>query len=474
MGFSSEAILIKPSIEEGRFTSFLQQLGVVQPQFNRKAYFEEADTRDKNGIYIGNYKGSTFLLFESMFAQKRGEDLMTSLERTLTELLPEHELLSLSNEESSNTYLYHYIKSGESVRLKAGNCPEVLYDVGNELYLEKARYTKKEKDAEGDYIYYTSSELAPGELITWSHDQIGGSVAYGLAEMFIGHSYEHVPLDLSLHQYFSKEDLVSFQKIPSPKLGEGIRYFNRKLIKADILPIIEEQIVPIFQAKGFQYKPEKCELVREINSIQQSLQFTLQSNSELIFDLHLSFEVNASKLLKEWSINKYNKHTFGNGNEIDNRQPILKYEHQLPDVHYTDDASIISIETFGDLLTNYTQKYISPYFELFAGYRAFAEYSYYKCFRADFYYMMGESEKALRVLAELYESIYQQETKGKYLDDIAVRLSYELPDTPIEELLKMVIKDDRTSALDWESPNPPEEMPPENKKNKHWWNKLIE
>ncbi|MGB0521354.1 MAG: hypothetical protein ACPGJS_00270 [Flammeovirgaceae bacterium] len=476
MGLSSEAILIKPHIEEGQFTAFLQQLGIVQPKFNKKAFFEEADVRGKSGIYIGNYKGATFLIYDQVLEGERGSDLLTNLERQLAAALPEHEILGLSNIESSNSYLYHYIKAGKSIRLKQGNYLKVIYDIGEELFLEKANYAKKEVDEDGEVVYYTASTTKLGELDTWSHDQIGGTIAFSLAEMMIGQAYDQIPLDICLHQYLPQKELTQFKRIPIPTTGQGIRYFHREVIKSEFLPILEEQIVPFFQSKGFQYKPSKFELLRDINSIQQSIQFTLHPNTNLLFDLYISYDVNASQLLREWSINKYNKNTFGNGNEIDNRQPILKYEHLLPDPVIESDSAIINTETFAQLLLDYLKQHILPYFDFFAGYKAFAEYAYYKCFRADFYYMMGESEKALRVLAELYESVHQSDTRRKYLDDIQVRLRYELPDTPIDELLKMIIRDDAQTTSNWGEPENNEELlpPPPTKKNKNWWNKLME
>ena len=473
MGFSSEAILIKPSIEEGHFTSFLQRLGVEQPQFNRKAFFEEADTKEKSGIYIGNYKGVTFLIFEGIAEDNRGSDNFTPFERELIKDIPEYEILSIANFESSNSYLYHYIKDGKTVRLKQGNYPDILHNVGQELAIEKTNYVKKELDVDGEEVYYTISELNPNDLHPWGHDQIGSRTAFDITKMFIKEAYSDIPLDMQLHQYLPKKEWEKHRKIPAPKPGENIRYFNRKLIRAEFVPYLEEHIIPFFQSKGFKFKPEKFSLVREINSIQQYLHFSFHPDSELLFDLHLSFEVNASQLLKEWSINKYNQHTFGNGNEIDNRQPILKYEHQLPDVPYNSDAGIIDTEQYAMLLLNYAKDNILPYFELFAGFKAFAEYSYYKCFRADFYYMMGESEKALRVLAELYESVHDQETRSKYLNDIQLRLRYELPDTPLDELLKMVVRDDHNSERGWGTPPTKKVAPPIKKAPKKWWERLL-
>lgn len=469
MGVSSEAILIKPSIEEGQFTAFLQQLGIEQAQFNKKAFFEEADTRGKLGIYIGNYKGVTLLIYDNLLVGGRDNDQLTKLERKLITACPNADIVSLANAESSNSYLYHYIKAGKTIRLKQGNYLGIQYDIGEELFVEKTNYAKKEVDQDGELVYYTTSNANPEELEAWSHDQLGGNIAFSFAEKMIGESYDQIPLDVYLHQYLSKQEFESFRRIPAPKQGDSLRYFHKKVMKSAFLPIFNNKLIPFFQSKGFLYNPEKYELVREVNSIQQRIQFTMQPNTELLFDLCVNFEVNASKLLKEWSITKYGKNTFGNGNEIDNRQPILKYEHQLPDPRITNGVHFIDTEQFADLLVTYTQQHILPYFEFFAGYKAFAEYAYYKCFRADFYYMMGESEKALRVLAELYESVHDQETKNKYLDDLQVRLRYELPDTPIEELLDMVIRDNRSSALGWDSPEQ-EKIPQEEiKKNKPWW-----
>ena len=474
MGFSSEAIIIKPAIEEGNFTSFLNQLGIDEPQFNKKAFFEEADSSHRSGIYIGNFEGSTFLIYDNLTTSERGDDLFSGLERQLTALLPTHELLTLLNIESSNAYLYHYIKDGKSVRLKSGDYTGVHINEGDELFLEKAYYAKKELDDDGEEIFYTSSTKNPNKFEAWTHDQIGGSVAFNLTELLVGCSYTEVPLDCYLHQYLPKRELAKYQHIPAPRAIDGSRYFHRKVIKHEFLPVLEEEIVPFFQAKGFQYKPTEFKLFREINGIHQYLQFTREPQTELLFDINITFEVNASALLKGWSKARYGKETFGNGNEIDNRQPILKYEHQLPTIDYKEEDKVIDTTTFGHILKDYVKKHILSYFEIFAGYKAFADYAYYKCFRADFYYMMGESERALRVLAELYESIHDKENRNKYLDDIKVRLAYELPDTPVDELLKMVIKDDHSSALDWSSPEKNIDTPPPNKKNKNWWNKLIE
>ncbi len=233
MGFSSEAVFIKSAIPEEQYTELLSELGFTNILFKGKAYFGEADGRGKQGVYIGNYKDCTLLIYDDILNGHRDQNNFSHVEQVLTSFLPEnHEILSLLNIESVNGYCYHYIVNGQTRRLKYGSYDGDAHEIGEELPLEKRYYTRKEKRG-NDTIYSTTSP--DGQVNEWTHDQIGGSIAFLLAAMMIGERYDDIPQELEMHQYIIAGEPVNGQATETKPLKDQVTLMKD-------LPVTEELI----------------------------------------------------------------------------------------------------------------------------------------------------------------------------------------------------------------------------------------
>lgn len=206
MGYSSEAIFMKPRISEDEELKLIKSLGFDNYVFNRKAPFEEADLRGKNGVYIGHCNDSTFIIYDKMLHEDLRMNDLTPLERALNQRYPDKEFLSITNFEVINGYLYHYFKAEKTIRLKQGYDPYVFLNIGDELDIEKEYYVKKETEA-GEEVFYTKHwDKENPELLSWKHHQIGGAVAFKLVKMMAGVAYRDATFfDLELNQYISEK-----------------------------------------------------------------------------------------------------------------------------------------------------------------------------------------------------------------------------------------------------------------------------
>jgi len=188
MGFSSEAIVIKPEIKESQFDEFIKSLGYTQHVKKDTVYFEDANPAEGNDIYICNVKGVTYIIYNEIFIDNmyREDGELSSLEKKITNFNANCEIVSLMNFESSNSYGYTYVKNGKLLRSKLGDYNGVQDEYGDELSVEKAYYEKKEV-INGEAVFYVKGY---GDKIDkYTQDQIGGEVAFKLTEMLTGSGF---------------------------------------------------------------------------------------------------------------------------------------------------------------------------------------------------------------------------------------------------------------------------------------------
>ncbi len=438
MGYSSEAIFIKSAVPEEQFPDLLAAIGFSDLHFNKKATFEEADRRGKTGIYIGNYNGSTILIYDDMLSDHRGKDNLMEVERALVSFLPHHEILSIVNVESANAYLYHYIVNGKTRRLKYGASGVFPENEGEELPEEKNYYVRKEYRNKNEY-YFTKSYSDENTLDEWTHDQVGGSIAFSLAAMFVRENYSSIPLELELNQYLTSDLINQFKNIPAPEGRNNAGwYFNKKVIAADFLPLLESRIVPLLANEGFDRGSDPLMFRRTLGEVEQTFSLEVEQTFSLGFthagvlmELNPIYRVKTSSL-KKWVKEKYGLETFSSGTALDERQPALRYENQkqLP----TLESKTIGISEFTGLLEYYIINNVLPFFKTFATPEGFAQYSWYRGFRADFYYMLNRPEEAREQLVLLSKEIRKENNPEKYYNDIEVRLKYGFPEQTLEDL----------------------------------------
>ena len=209
MGFSSEAIFMKPGISEEEELGLLKKLGLEDLVICQKAHFEQIDLRGKNGVYIGHFGDCSFIFFYGIVANYVGivNESANPWEHALSAIYPNKEFLSILNFESTNSYAYHYFKEGITIRKKMGTHPAIYANIGEELEVEKEYYVKKEV-VDGREIFFTKPwNDQKTELDEWTHEQIGGSVAFHLVKMITGVEYaDELLFNASVRQYLPEGD----------------------------------------------------------------------------------------------------------------------------------------------------------------------------------------------------------------------------------------------------------------------------
>ena len=188
MGYSSEAVFIRKKLTDEIVKKVLDNIaedGFVLCE--DKVEFGDIDSRAPHGIYLGQMNDS-FYIIRGIYDSSGGFDSALGrldLESLCLDLFPEEEILYINNHETANAYAYHLIRESQTIRHKRGFDPDVVIDSGNELDVEKTCYVKKEQ-RDGQWIYFTKSWRRLGEFDEWTHDQIGGSIAFQLVRHMTG------------------------------------------------------------------------------------------------------------------------------------------------------------------------------------------------------------------------------------------------------------------------------------------------
>lgn len=222
MGFRSEAIFMKPRISEAEELELLQKLGFGEYVYTGKTFFEEVDTHDRNGVYVGHCNDSTYLIFDGIIID-HFHTKENPWEKALIEIYPDKEFLSIMNYEVACGFHYSYYKEGRTIRRKSGDYLNTRFNIGDELEIEKAYYVKKEFIEGEEYFYTKPWNDQNTELNRWRACQVGGEVAFNLVEMIAGVRYGHdLMFDSMVNRYSSKEQQERVKH-------EGIFYYPTPL-----------------------------------------------------------------------------------------------------------------------------------------------------------------------------------------------------------------------------------------------------
>jgi hypothetical protein len=397
MGFSSEAIFIKPGLTEKQEIEILKSLGFNDYVLNSEASFEEADSRDKLGVYFGSCNGATYLIFDGVYSTDRKADGLTDIESALVKNLKNHELLSIMNYETSNSYGYHYIKNGKTIRLKEGCHPLVAEDIGDELDIEKGYYVKKEK-IEGTQYFFTKSNYKQDEYDKWTHDQIGGSVAFELVRMIAGVSYHHDDLFYSkARQYVPKKIIDSILDNFKNKTTGG----NDNSELKDYFPIeyIKEIYIKI-KAKllddGF-IETEDWVLKKENNGVCYTISFKPYKQGNYLIKPSYTYKVEAFR--GDWFKKTFGREENRFGNKITNDTQVNIHKVGLNDEYFSifSNEDRYNVESLMTLINKRLDEVIFPFFKKVDSLEKIAIYNE-SLFKLDFLLMAGNTAESENVI----------------------------------------------------------------------------
>ena len=291
MGFSSEAIFVKAELKDEMIQKITELThGDSDLVFNREIDFDTIASGPPPGIYFGQMNQSFYMIYNYM-TQDPYDKRFADVQDIFALLFPETEILYITNIESANAYAYHFIKNGETIRKKVGAHPHVIEDIGEELETEKAYYVKKEI-RDGQEIYFTKSYYKEGELDEYTHDQVGGSIAFKLVKDMTGCEYMTSDTDgFMAKEYLSKKRIQEMndflegksEKKMIPELREGLPISAIKEIIASVSTVLSQN--------GFK-ETESGHFLRVHNGLNQEVKFYFNRDAKEYSNFSYNFSQN--------------------------------------------------------------------------------------------------------------------------------------------------------------------------------------
>jgi len=479
MGFSSEAIFIKPGLSEKQEVEILESLGFNDYVLNAETSFEEADSRNKLGVYFGKCNDATYLIFDGVYSTDRNAGGMTKVETVLAEKLKSHEFLSIMNYESSNSYGYHYVEDGKTIRLKEGCHPVLAEDIGEELAIEKEYYVKKEVIEDTQY-FYTKSHYGPDEFDKWTHDQIGGSVAFELVKMITGVSYHHDDL------FNSK----ARQYVPKKVINSILDNFNNKTTVENE----SSELKDYFPIKYFQevYNKIKSKLLEEGFNETEDWIFA-KENKGVNYLISFKPDKQGNYLIKPSFIYKieafrgdWYKKTFGReenrfGNKITNDTQVNIHKVGLEDEYFSifKIKERYNLEALVALINKRFDDVIFPFFNKVDSLEKIASYNE-SLYKLDFLLMAGNNKESEEVIANTIPNLATSAKNNKWTEEKIVNAIGEFqdradlirPDIDVKEMFYAAYAEDEIKPVEEKTvveksePIKTEEIMP---KPKPWW-----
>ena len=318
MGYSSEAIFIKPELTKSDIENVLMALtGEVHVEI-ASTTLSQADRRDSFGIYIGSINGATVIIYDGLDWNRDKDTLLNGTEKKLVDLFPHRYLLTIANFETSNSYNYHLIKEGKTIRLKSGYHPDVEYDVGEELDIEKNCYSKKEV-VDGSTFYFQKSYSNPEHLEKYTHDQIGGEVAFEMTKLFTGFKYSSTEMNhVSVNQFISKDDLERIlAKFENPKINtyELHRHWDNKLPISQFNKLIKH-FDSILKEEGFKFNTETNQFLKENDKLRYIIEFKVMDSGDYFLTPFFQYRIETDYI--DWFKATYNREKTYSGSNVTN------------------------------------------------------------------------------------------------------------------------------------------------------------
>ncbi|MBK6525161.1 MAG: hypothetical protein IPG07_06135 [Crocinitomicaceae bacterium] len=318
MGYSSEAIFIKPELTKSDIENLLQALTGEEYIEVGITTLGQADRRDRYGIYVGSANGASVIINDRMDWQRDKATLKSKTEQTLIDLYPGHELLTIANFETSNSYTYHLIKEGKTIRLKSGYHPDVEFDVGEELEIEKNCYVKKEI-MDGVTFYFQKSYSDPEKFEKYTHDQIGGEVAFEMTKLFTGYKYSSTEMNqILVKQFISKNDLeriLSRFEQPKTNTYELHRNWDNK-IPITVFNHLINHFDSNLKERGFKFNSDTNQFVRVNDKLRYIIEFKIEDKGNYFLTPSFSYRVETD--YRDWFKATYGRDKSHSGSNVTN------------------------------------------------------------------------------------------------------------------------------------------------------------
>ncbi|HLO53627.1 MAG TPA: hypothetical protein VK169_05025 [Saprospiraceae bacterium] len=411
MGHKTEAIFIQSKLNMEEESNLINSLGFEDYVFNSLVEFGEIDSRNRFGLYIGTYQNTSFVAFDGVYTAKRSIETMSETEKTINNLFPEKEFINIMNYESSNSYGFHYFKNGKTIRLKEGFYPDLAHDIGDELDIEKEEFTKIEENENETYFVINSSNSS-NELEKYTHDQIGGSIAFSLPKLFTGVKFDSKEMYATkIKQFISKSFIeevnLKFKNFPN-NLDEQLS--SDDLLPTEIYNNIVNSIRNLIINNGF-VEIEKNYFQKQKEGLTYTID--LKPAKDGHFLVTPNFQYSLKSFRSEWLMSTFGRNQDLNDNKISNDIHIsleqLGIEDTFPKFMFSKEKY-----NFNELENAYKtriENVILPYFNKFNSLEEVAEF-HTSIVKVDFLLMSSNMIKAM----EAFEDAVNKRSKFKKND----------------------------------------------------------
>lgn len=187
MGFKASMIIIKEPSTEIKNENLLNKLGFSDFSFSSDTTLEECMYPSDKSINIGHYNNCLIIsddyqLTTSLELSKNPQAL-SDYEKTLTELYPDSEILTVACHSAINYHLYSLIRLGEKIRFKKVVHGEPLIEYGDKIEEEEKVYAYS-KIVDGQRMF--RSTYKDDEVYDNTEDQMMEDFAFGVAKRHLG------------------------------------------------------------------------------------------------------------------------------------------------------------------------------------------------------------------------------------------------------------------------------------------------
>lgn len=471
MGHKTEAVFIQPKLNTDEETNLISSLGFEDYVFNSLVEFGEINSRNRFGLYIGTYQNTSFVAFDGVYTAKRTRDTMSQIETTISDLFPDKEFVNIMNYESSNSYGFHYFKNGKTIRLKEGFYPDLTHDVGDELEIEKQEFEKK-VEIDNNTYYITKSSYSENEHEKYTHDQIGGAVAFSLPKLFTGVKFDSNEMYATRPKQFIPKSFVEevnlkFQNFPE-KINERTSYDD--MLPTEIYYNILNSLRDLIINNGF-VEVEKNYFQKQKEGLAYTIDLQPIKDGNFLVTPNFQYSLKSSR--SEWLMLTFGSNKDMNGNKISNDMYFSIDQLGIEDT-FPKFMSSKEKYNFQDLKSAYISRLenvIFPYFNKFNSLEEIAEF-HSSIVKVDFLIMSSNMTKALeafedavknRAKFEKNDNFWTSEKKGKLANEFNVRarllnskiilteLDFEISDEPTNQIVEKLEVDtiNQTNKKPW-------------------------
>ncbi|MEO8403356.1 MAG: hypothetical protein ABI480_02135 [Chitinophagaceae bacterium] len=181
MGWKASSLIIQPATDISH-DQLLTALGFTSFTKINDEPFETAMYPAVDKVYIGTYNGNLIISIDR-FPVDFFSISLSPMEKKLIQLFPTSEICAFSLQSTVNHWGFAIIKSGEKIRVKAGDYKGTLIDIGEPVQEEMELLNKSKLNEAGKRLYYLS-KYNNKEYNT--EDQVGENIVSDIIKRYTG------------------------------------------------------------------------------------------------------------------------------------------------------------------------------------------------------------------------------------------------------------------------------------------------